>query len=106
MLFSSLNTIRGVYLKSKLYFSVPTEQSRVIGISHNGHQVYWTEINKAEAAIVKSNEDGSNRVVIADSGNLFFRLKFNQKKGMRRLRFFFVCVPKVSDCPKIWLSIT
>ncbi|KAK6624765.1 hypothetical protein RUM44_011625 [Polyplax serrata] len=68
LLFSSFNQIRGIYLKSKVYFSVSTQQNRVIGISHNGHQVYWTEINRAEAAIVKSNEDGSEKVVIVDSG--------------------------------------
>lgn len=70
LLFSSFNQIRGIYLKSKVYFSVSTQQNRVIGISHNGHQVYWTEINRAEAAIVKSNEDGSEKVVIVDSGKL------------------------------------
>lgn len=70
LLFSSNKQIRGFYINSKVYFSVSTQMKRVIGLSHNGHHIYWTEIDQGEAAIVKSNEDGSDRFVIADSGIL------------------------------------
>lgn len=68
LLFAAGTQIRGFYLESQVYFSVVNDSEQVTAVSHNGHQVYWTNINEGEEMIVRSNEDGSDREVIVDAG--------------------------------------
>jgi len=72
MIFASDSQIRGVYLKSEVYFSVAKNLPQVTAVSHNGNQVYWTNINKGEESIFRSNEDGSQREVIVNEGKATF----------------------------------
>nr|QJD20828.1 vitellogenin receptor [Liposcelis entomophila] len=68
MLFASFNQVRGIYLQSQVYFSVAKQLNRATGVSHNGHHVFWTNIDHEEESIVRSNEDGSDLEVLVDSG--------------------------------------
>lgn len=68
LIFASNNQIRAIYLESQVYFSVAQGLQQVTAVSHNGHHVYWTNINLGEETILRSNEDGSEKEVIIDSG--------------------------------------
>jgi len=68
LLFASFNQVRGIYLESQVYFSVAKQLHRATGVSHNGHYVFWTNIDHEEESIVRSNEDGSDLEILVDSG--------------------------------------
>lgn len=63
MLFSSKSEIRAYFLTSQLYYSVASKLKQVVGISFDGNHIYWSDIHSENEAIVRSDEDGSNREV-------------------------------------------
>ncbi|KAL0278971.1 UNVERIFIED_CONTAM: hypothetical protein PYX00_000631 [Menopon gallinae] len=68
LLFSSYSQVRGIYLQSDVYFTVASGLNDVIGVSHNGHHVYWTSINHGEVSIIRATESGSDMEVLVNSG--------------------------------------
>lgn len=68
MIFSSKTEIRGYFLQSEYYFPIAKKLKQVVGVSFDGHHVYWTDIFSENESIVKSLEDGSERELIVTSG--------------------------------------
>ncbi|KAF7284499.1 hypothetical protein GWI33_022088 [Rhynchophorus ferrugineus] len=68
MIFSSKTGIRSYMITSNLLFPVASDLKQVVGVSHDGNQIFWTEVFSQHEAIVKASEDGSDREAIVTSG--------------------------------------
>lgn len=68
MLFSSKTNIRAYFLTSMIYYSVASKLKQVVGVSYDGHFIYWTDVYSGSEAIVRANEHGSNRELLVSSG--------------------------------------
>ncbi|KAG4077892.1 hypothetical protein HA402_013826 [Bradysia odoriphaga] len=68
LLYAGKTSINMVYLRSN-HQSVVTEKVRqVIGVSYDGHFVYWTNVALNSESIVKSREDGSKLETLLTTG--------------------------------------
>lgn len=63
MIFSTKTEIRGYYLDSQVYFPIARHLKQVVGVSFDGHHVYWTDIFTEYESIMRSLEDGSQKEV-------------------------------------------
>lgn len=70
MMFSIKSEIRGIYLNSRLYYPVTQNLQQAVAISLDANNVYWSDIENGNEAIIKSLEDGSQREVIVTAGKL------------------------------------
>lgn len=70
MMFSIKSEIRGIYLNSRLYYPVTQNLQHAVAISLDANNVYWSDIENGNEAIIKSLEDGSQREVIVTAGKL------------------------------------
>lgn len=68
MLFSSKTQIRAYFLTSLVYYSVASRLKQVVGVSYDGHFIYWTDVYSGSEAIVRANEHGSDRELLVSSG--------------------------------------
>lgn len=83
LLYAEKKSINMMHLRSG-YLSMVTEKVRqVIGISYDGHFVYWTNVALNTESIVKALEDGSKMEV----GNFCFHLPF----FLRHVRRLQIC---------------
>lgn len=56
-------------LNSDLLFPIANNLRQVVGVSSDGHHIYWTDVQSEHETIVRASEDGSDREV-RDSNNL------------------------------------
>nr|XP_012143749.1 PREDICTED: vitellogenin receptor [Megachile rotundata] len=68
MVFSIKSEIRGLYLKSQLYYDVAQNLQHAVAVSVDADHVYWSDIQDGVEAITKSQEDGTHREVIVTTG--------------------------------------
>ncbi|XP_066143370.1 vitellogenin receptor [Euwallacea fornicatus] len=68
MIFTSKTEIRLYLLNTNLLFPVATNLKQVVGISSDGHYIYWSDVYSQHETIVRALEDGSNKEAIVTSG--------------------------------------
>ncbi|CAG9766392.1 unnamed protein product [Ceutorhynchus assimilis] len=68
MIFTSKTQIRSYLLTSNLLFPIARDLKQVVGISSDGHHIYWTDVHAEHESIVRALEDGSDREILVTSG--------------------------------------
>lgn len=68
LLYSTQVTIMGMHLRSKQIYAVATNLTKVIGVSYDGDNIYWTNIQNEGESIVKAKTDGSHPEILLTSG--------------------------------------
>ncbi|XP_035730371.1 vitellogenin receptor-like [Vespa mandarinia] len=68
MFLASKTEIRGYYLDSKIYYPILNNLQHAVGIAVDAVNFYWTDVNRDEEAIFKSDQFGTNKTVIVTAG--------------------------------------
>ncbi|XP_059618932.1 putative vitellogenin receptor isoform X2 [Phlebotomus argentipes] len=68
MLYTTQRSIRGYHLKSQVQTVVAMNMSLVIGVSYDGHWVFWTDLSLKAERIMRARDDGSQRETLLSTG--------------------------------------
>lgn len=68
LLFTTQDSVSGINLWSKRQFVVTRSVGQIIGVSYDGHQVYWTDISLHTEKIVRANKNGKDSETLLTSG--------------------------------------
>lgn len=68
LLYAGDHSIHGIRLTSNHHFVVHDQIQHVVGISSDGHYVYWTDLYKQQEKIMRSLEDGSKEETLVMAG--------------------------------------
>lgn len=63
LLYASERSINAILLKSRHSYVVTDNQHQTIGVTYDGHYIYWTDIALKTETIMRAEEDGSNMKV-------------------------------------------
>ncbi|XP_075234347.1 putative vitellogenin receptor yl isoform X2 [Lycorma delicatula] len=68
LIFSSTTEVRVFLLNQNIYWPVTSEQKHVVGVAYDGNHLYWTEVQRGEEAIIRSEKKGTSMEVIVSAG--------------------------------------
>lgn len=63
LLYAEKKSIKMVYLRSSHQTVVTDKVRQVVGVSYDGHFVYWTDVALYTESLVKAREDGTKMEV-------------------------------------------
>ena len=70
MVFSIKSEIHGVYLSSEIYYPITRNLQHAVAVSLDANNIYWSDIENGNEAIVKSSVDGTQRKIIVTTGEI------------------------------------
>lgn len=82
LLYAGERSVHAVLLKSRHSYEVTGNLHQTIGVSYDGHYIYWTDIAMRTESIMRAREDGSElEVSVSNYWNLnllinHFHLRF------------------------------
>lgn len=68
LLYAGERSIHAVLLKSRHQYVVADKLHQTIGVSYDGHHIYWTDIAMKTESIMRAREDGSELEVLLTAG--------------------------------------